>query len=99
MDYHKIEPNPALYRAPKHGPWTAITSRWRWVVGLVLGLIAIGLIVWMVRPAPQNQPGGRFGMGAPMAVATATAQKGDIRVILNELGTVTPLATVTVPVV
>jgi multidrug efflux system membrane fusion protein len=39
---------------------------------------------------------GRGAQGAPQPVGFATIDKGDIRVILNELGTVTSLDTVTV---
>jgi len=47
-----------------------------------------------VRTAPR--PGGRLPQGALQTVGASTAALGDVRVILNELGTVTPLATVTV---
>jgi multidrug efflux system membrane fusion protein len=40
--------------------------------------------------------GGRFAGAGAMPVAAAPAQKGDMPVTLNALGTVTPLATVTV---
>jgi multidrug efflux system membrane fusion protein len=44
-------------------------------------------------PAPAR---GRSGQNAPVAVAVATAVSGDIQVRIPALGTVTPLATVTV---
>ncbi len=40
--------------------------------------------------------GGGFGMNGPQPVVVRTAQKANINVILDGLGTVTPLATVTV---
>ena len=54
---------------------------------------------WGTRPS--GKPAGRSEVGrsaqtAPQPVGAATIDKGDIRIILNELGTVTPLATVTV---
>jgi multidrug efflux system membrane fusion protein len=50
---------------------------------------------------PGGAPGGRrgpggFGMGAPLPVVVNVARKGNINIILNGLGTVTPLATITV---
>jgi multidrug efflux system membrane fusion protein len=84
-------------RFPQAGgfhPW-AWTKRNKWLV--LGGLIVIGLLVWIIHPAKQATPtGGRFGAGAPMVVNAAKVEKGDVQVILNALGTVTPLATVTV---
>jgi multidrug efflux system membrane fusion protein len=48
--------------------------------------------------APRGSGGGRgrFQMAGPQPVGAATIAKGDIDITLNALGTVTPLATVTV---
>jgi multidrug efflux system membrane fusion protein len=65
-------------------------------------LIAAGLgLGWYWWTQHATQPAGRSGAGraaqtAPQPVGAATIDKGDIRIILNELGTVTSLDTVTV---
>jgi membrane fusion protein, multidrug efflux system len=64
-------------------------------IGLVL-LIAAG-IYWWIHTRPVSQaPTGRFTGGGPMPVVIANAEEGDIAITYNALGTVTPLATVTV---
>ena len=61
-----------------------------------LGLILLVLLIWAVRPGEQTSRNGRAAFGGPMPVGVATVGRGDIAVTLNALGTVTPLATVTV---
>jgi multidrug efflux system membrane fusion protein len=79
----------------------AIGKKTRRLVLLFGALVVVGLgvFVWIARqPSPDRaqQRGGRFGLGAPMAVNVATATAGDIPIRLSALGTITPLATVTV---
>jgi membrane fusion protein, multidrug efflux system len=79
-------------------PWIKAPPRSRLRTGIgvvVLLLLAFGIYetVRWVRSAPSP---GRFPQGAVQTVGASTAALGDVRVILNELGTVTPLATVTV---
>jgi multidrug efflux system membrane fusion protein len=61
----------------------------------LLLLLAAGAGVWKYT---QERGGGERGRrpAAPQAVRTAIAATGDIPIVLNELGTVTSLATVTV---
>jgi multidrug efflux system membrane fusion protein len=64
---------------------------------LLLLLVLAALVVWVVLHANrQAAPVGRFQSSGPMPVGTATAAKGDMPVLLTGLGTVTPLANVTV---
>src|SRR5215469_11730214 len=70
-------------------------SLWLGWVGLFL-LIVAGIVAWVqTRPAPQTAA-GRFQLTGPMPVVTAPAQKGDVSILVSGLGTVTPLANVTV---
>lgn len=63
---------------------------------LLLGLAAgLGYIILRPQAAPPPQQARRMGGGAVPVVA-APVQKGDVEISLNALGTVTPLATVTV---
>src|SRR5271157_2679278 len=72
-------------------------SRLRWLFWVLLVLAIIGAIAWYY-PRPESQPKttGRSQFGGPVPVGVATVQKGDMPVTLTGLGTVTPLATVTV---
>ena len=78
--------------------------RWgRWLVALLI-VVGLGVGAWYyTHPKPQGttqtaaQSAGQRGGGTPaQPVGAATVDKGDIRIILNELGSVTPLATITV---
>src|SRR6516165_6199305 len=71
---------------------------WLWrLFWMLLALAIIAAAVWYW-PRPENQPknAGRGQFGGPVPVALATVQKGAMPVTLTGLGTVTPLATVTV---
>jgi multidrug efflux system membrane fusion protein len=65
----------------------------RW--GLIIGVIVLAVAVTLVL---VHLLGGKKAKGAPPAqvVSVAAATLGDMPVILNELGTVTPIATVNV---
>ena len=74
-------------------------KRLRTLLGIGLGLavvIGAGWYITQNKAPPPARPGGRFGAGGPIPVGTAQAQKGEIPIVLKALGTVTPLATVTV---
>jgi multidrug efflux system membrane fusion protein len=71
---------------------------WLWrLFWMLLALAIIAAAVWYW-PRPESQPknAGRGQFGGPVPVALATVTKGDMPVTLTGLGTVTPLATVTV---
>ncbi len=83
-------------------PWY---RRKRWILVAILVLVFVAVIL-IVRNLQSKQthlpsggpggPGGSAGSGGPVAVAVATATSGDIRVRIPGLGTITPLASVTV---
>jgi multidrug efflux system membrane fusion protein len=72
-------------------------SRLRPLLWLLLGAAIVGAAVrYFPRPEDQPRNAGRPQSGGPAPVAVATVAKGDMPVTLSQLGTVTPLATVTV---
>jgi multidrug efflux system membrane fusion protein len=73
-------------------------SLWRWLVWLtILSVLVVSGLKLLPKPNVAEPGGrGRFAGGGPMAVATAPVQKGELAVRLNALGTVTPMAMVTV---
>jgi multidrug efflux system membrane fusion protein len=98
-------------RAPTSQPAVVSPTRKRRVLSFgrivtVLVLLAIaGAVAWIVlkpHSDPASPPGqgragrNRSGPGMAVPVAAAKVTTGDMPVVLNELGAVTPLATVTV---
>jgi multidrug efflux system membrane fusion protein len=70
---------------------------WRAIAGIALVLVAVGAAVWWISSRPSaTVPTGRFSGSGAMPVVTAVAEKGNIDIVYKALGTVTPLATVTV---
>jgi multidrug efflux system membrane fusion protein len=74
----------------------------RYWVALLVVVIALSLLVALARYIQHRQPAsvpgapGRGGQNGPVAVSVATVTSGDIQLRIPALGTVTPLATVTV---
>ena len=65
-----------------------------WIIAVV---VAVAGLLWFIQPtADSSKHGGRSGTNGPMPVVAAVAQKGNIDVTRAALGTVTPLANVTV---
>ena len=81
--------------------WSANNPRLSRPIWFVLVLAVIAGVVWALTPDPRmgfrtaGGPGDRGPGGTQLAqpVAVATAERGDINVTVNSLGTVTPLAT------
>ena len=88
-DARRLAPSPTVK--------TRSGSRLRIGIGLILVmLLALGIYEtarWVKTATP---PAGRSPQGALQTVGASTVTLGDVRVIVNALGTVTPLATVTV---
>jgi membrane fusion protein, multidrug efflux system len=84
---------------PERGPMAFIRRHW---VALLVALIVLLLLIALARFIQHKQPAaaaagqGRGGQNGPVAVSVATATLGDIQLRIPALGTVTPLATVTV---
>jgi membrane fusion protein, multidrug efflux system len=89
---------------PRTVPAPIITKprggRTRIVLGLivVVGLLVVGYLIfrWAVPATPPPSAARTQQAGAAQSVGVATVGRGDIRVVLNALGTVTPIATITV---
>ena len=85
------QPNPAGGGGPR------LSKRhWQLIVGGAIVLLA-ALIVWRLSANTRTNDAARSRFaGITQPVGVATVAKHDIRVLLNQIGTVMPLATVTV---
>ncbi|HEV8680299.1 MAG TPA: efflux RND transporter periplasmic adaptor subunit, partial [Stellaceae bacterium] len=84
------EPQQAAPPEPRSGLRSTL-----WLL-LVL-LVVAGLVAWVVlRAGNQPAPTGRFQSSGPMPVGTTKVATGNMPIVLGALGTVTPLAMVTV---
>src|SRR5437764_4512712 len=73
-------------------------SAWSSALWLLIVLLVIaGLVAWVsLRGGNQPAQTGRFQTSGPVPVGTAKVEKADMPIALSGLGTVTPLAMVTV---
>lgn len=102
MDERVDRPEPHTHPGPMSRE-TRITRRSR-LRGVIILIVVLGGGAWLgwhwsTRPATQEgarSDQGRAGQTPPQPVGAATIGTGNIRIVLNELGTVTSLDTVTV---
>jgi len=96
MDELRVDPERKAREGEKPPAVRVLSRRPALWVGVVLAVLA-ALAFWVhTRPAPRA-PSARFaGTNIAMPVVAATVAKGNIPVIYDALGTVTPLATVSV---
>ena len=97
-DENRPLPPPATVGQPDPRPaWQRLAATHRRTLIVAAILIAFILLAWLLTPHGAPSPtGGRFAGASPMPVAVARAGTGDMPITLIGLGTVTPLATVTV---
>ena len=90
------EQDPQHY-PPAQEPKSFIIRHWKaLLIVLVVVLSMIAFTVYLRQKQPIAAPRGRGGQNGPVAVSVSTAVSGDIQLKIPALGTVTPLATVTV---
>ena len=92
-----IEQDPQFLRPPRVSrPF--IARHWKALgIALVIIVLLAAFMLYLRSKQPiAPPPRGRNGQNGPVAVTVATAVSGDIQVKIPALGTVTPLATVTV---
>jgi multidrug efflux system membrane fusion protein len=91
----KLAPN--LRRpTPEPDVKSPVLSRSRIITGVIVILLVVAGYETVHLTRTPQAPGGRFQNAGAQSVGAATVGTGNIRVIVNALGTVTPIATVTV---
>lgn len=77
--------------------WSAGAPPWRraaWIALVIL--LAAAFVWWLYHRATSQAPAGRGAFNVALPVVAAPVTSGSINIVYNALGTVTPLATVTV---
>ncbi|MGJ7492262.1 efflux RND transporter periplasmic adaptor subunit [Variovorax sp. ZT4R33] len=92
-------PHATAHADPQPVPDPSPPRRRRWV-GSLVALLAVGLLAagsWYLIKRPPADPTGGFGAfgGGMVTVGSAAARQAELPITLDALGTVTPLATIT----
>ena len=89
--------SPFVAEADTRAAWRRFADSHRRLLLVAAILLGFLLLAWLLTPhGAGSAQGGRFAGGGPMPVVTASARSGDMPITLIGLGTVTPIATVTV---
>jgi multidrug efflux system membrane fusion protein len=90
-----LQPPPA---DADHGAYGEPRARRRKLIWWIVGGIALLVLIILGARHRAATPvtGGRAGMTGPLTVGVASVTTGDMPITINALGTVTPLATVTI---
>jgi multidrug efflux system membrane fusion protein len=92
-------PSPTPEYRPEHIAAAAPPPRRRWLRRIFWWLVLAALVaaaVWYATRGQQPAQTGRFTSTGPLPIGSAAVEKGDMPVTVNALGSVTPLAMVTV---
>ncbi|HTI86162.1 MAG TPA: MdtA/MuxA family multidrug efflux RND transporter periplasmic adaptor subunit [Alphaproteobacteria bacterium] len=93
---HDQTPPPSHATFRRKAPPRARRS-WRYILWAILIILAAAAIVWWFSSRTTERVAtGRFAGSAAIPVIAAPVETGPIDIVFNALGTVTPLATVTV---
>jgi multidrug efflux system membrane fusion protein len=79
---------------PAHPPEVTRRRRYGWLIGLGVAIALIALIIHHRLASHARPP--FMAMGGPLPVSIAKVSTADVPVVIDALGTVTPLATVNV---
>ncbi|HEV2319842.1 MAG TPA: efflux RND transporter periplasmic adaptor subunit [Verrucomicrobiae bacterium] len=95
MDENEKDPAAKPSAGPQ-SPSAKHARRWPWTLAAAIVVIAIIAFLTHRHSAQQAGPRGRGGANGPITISTVAADKGDMSVYIEALGSVTPVYTVSV---
>lgn len=96
IEHQTLDRGSSTDAPPRHSPEVTRRRRIAWLIGLV---VLIALVVWVIHhrlTSAASQPSRAEMMSGPLPVSVARVSTADVPVVIDALGTVTPLSTVTV---
>ena len=96
IEHHSLDRESTAADPTQHPAQAVRRRRIIWIAGL--GILIV-LVIWVIHhrlAADARQPSFAAMMGGPLPVSVAKVSTSDVPVVIDALGTVTPLATVTV---
>ena len=96
LEHQALDRESTTDAPPRHPPEVARRRRIAWLVGLVMLIVVVTWVIHHRLVSQAGEPSRAAMMSGPLPVSVAKVSTANVPVVIDALGTVTPLSTVTV---